>query len=305
MSDTREIGGYFGLECGAAPLLHRAGIYLNLGRSAIRYVVRALGIRRMHVPYYTCHTVGAALLAEKCEPMFYGLDASFLPQVDFPQHDFILYNNYFGVTGEHVRAMSERYPNLIVDNAQAFFSKPRCRAAIYSPRKFFGLPDGGILVGKDIPDIDLPQATSWHHMTHLLKRIDVNAQAGYGDFINCDKHMEDAPLHRMSKLTHALMGNIDTDLAAKRRIANFALLQEHLPTSFPLAIASDDVPMVYPYVTDDPNLRERLIHGKIYIAKYWPGVVNCESLAERIVPLPIDQRYDEEDMRRIVEAVRS
>ena len=305
MNDTKEIGGYFGLECGLAPHFHQTGIYLNLGRSAIRYVIRALGIRRMHVPRYTCHTVGAALRAEKCEPVFYELDASFLPQPDFPRDDFVLYNNYFGVSGEHVRAMAERYPNLIVDNAQAFFSKPKCRAAIYSPRKFFGLPDGGILVGKDIPGIELPQATSWHDMTHLLKRIDINAQAGYGDFINSDKHMADAPLQRMSKLTQALMGNIDTELAAKRRIANFAYLHEHLPTSFPLALSSDDVPMVYPYITDDPNLRERLIRDKIYVAKYWPGVINCESLAERIVPLPIDQRYDEEDMRRIVEAVES
>ena len=35
--------------------------------------------------------------------------------------------------------------NIIFDNSQAFYSKQYGTAGIYSPRKFFGLPDGGIL----------------------------------------------------------------------------------------------------------------------------------------------------------------
>ena len=92
--------------------------------------------------------------------------------------------------------------------------------------------------------------------------------------------------------------------AAKRRLANFNYLRQYLPTAFPLALAEDDVPMVYPYLADNPRLRARLIQKKIYVASYWPGIENCGSLQESILPLPIDQRYEIEDMKRIVEAVK-
>ena len=308
MSETKEIGGYFGLECGSAPLMHENGIYLNLGRSALRYVIRVLGIKRMHIPYYTCHTVAASLRAEDCEPVFYKIGDDFLPDRDFPKEDFILYNNYFGVCGAKVDAMVARYPNLVIDNAQAYYSQyysGNCgRAAIYSPRKFFGLPDGGILVGEGLPTLDLPQATSWQNMASLLKRIDINAQAGYEDFVKCDENMMDAPLLAMSKLTLALLRSINVKAAAERRRKNFAYLQQQLPTSFPLAMADDDVPMVYPYITDDMHLRAKLIKQKIFVASYWPEVHHCGDLQERILPLPIDQRYGEEEMKRIVNAVK-
>lgn len=305
MNTVDEIGGYFGIECGKAPLYHQDGFYLNLGRSALRYVVRALGIRRMHVPYYTCHTVAEALRSENCEPLFYAIDDEFLPEEDFPRDDFVLYNNYFGVMGANVGILSGQYPNLIVDNAQAYYTRPECRAAIYSPRKFFGLPDGGILVGRDLPRLDLRRATSWENSMHLLKRIDINAQAGYGDFVRSDENMENVPVLKMSKLTVALMGNIDAESAAKKRVENFSYIRNHLPMQFPFAMSDDDVPMVYPYMTNNIRLRSRLIQSKIYVASYWPGVRNCGDLQERIIPLPIDQRYDEKDMERIVEVIKN
>ena len=46
---------------------------------------------------------------------------------------------------------------------------------------------------------------------------------------------------------------------------------------------------------------------RIFIPKFWPNVIShghfdFESmLADRIMPLPIDQRYNEEDMKRIIE----
>ena len=304
MSEIKEIGGYFGLECVSHPLYHQDGIYLNLGRSAIRYVLRTLGIKRMHIPYYTCHTVAVALRSENCEPLFYEIGDDFLPKEDFPEQDFIIYNNYFGVCGRKVEMLAKRYPNLIVDNAQSFYTRPHCRAAIYSPRKFFGMPDGGIVVGKDIPRIELTRAESWNDMMHLLKRVDINASAGYGDFVKSDENMEVAPMFSMSKLTLALMGNVNVDTAALKRKANFAYLRECLPTSFPMDLSADDVPMVYPYITDNPRLRSILIQEKIYVASYWPGVRNSGDFQERILPLPIDQRYDEKDMERIVEVIK-
>lgn len=305
----KEIGGYFELECGHNPLYHK-GVYLNSGRNALRYIIRKLGIRKLHLPYYTCPVVNQAIEAEGCQIEQYELDADFMPARDFPQNDFVVYNNYFGVRGKKVSELSARYPNLIVDNAQAFYSRQIGRAAFYSPRKFFGLPDGGVAIFKDeelnAQLLDLDVDSSLDRMSHLVKRIELGASAGYADFRAASDQLVNAPVRAMSKLTMALFGNVDYKFVAARRQTNFSFLHERLHTSFPLALADDDVPMVYPYVTDDKTLRSRLITNKIFVAKYWPKLPSASNaLAERIIPLPIDQRYGEDDMKRICEVALS
>lgn len=307
----KSIGGYFELVCDKKPLYYQDGIYLNICRNALRYIIRALGIKRIHIPFFTCHVVDEAIQSEGCKILKYNLDKNLLPEQDFPREDFIVYNNYFGVLGQNVETLSQIYPNLIVDNAQAFYSKPNCRAVIYSPRKFFGLPDGGILRGKDIPLLNLQIGTSTSVISHLLKRLESGAEAGYEDFVINDSKLDSYPVQSMSKLTRALMGNIDYEGAKEKRLSNFAFLRQHLKTDFPILMSMDDVPLVYPLLIENGSeLRNKLISNKIFCARYWPNVLdNCKvqsleyHLAKNIVSLPIDQRYGEGDMSRIISII--
>ena len=304
----KAIGGYFELECGKEPLYYQDGIYLNICRSALRYLIRALGIKKIHVPVFTCHVVNDSIQQEGCEIETYLLNKYMMPDKDFPIEDYIIYNNYFGVLGNNVRKLSQYYPNLIVDNAQAFYSNVDCRAAIYSPRKFFGLPDSGILRGKNIPLLELPYGHSFEVSSHLLKRIDYGAQAAYADFTANDEALEQYPLEQISYLTLSLMGNIDYEVVKRRRLVNFKILQQGLPTDFPISMAKDDVPLVYPLLVKDGNaVRAKLIQNQIFCARYWPNVLNDSKpgeleyeLTTNLVHLPIDQRYCEEDMDRII-----
>lgn len=309
----KSIGGYFELECGQTPLYYKDGIYLNLCRSALRYFIRALGIKKIHIPYFTCPVVEAAILKEGCEVSKYTLTKDLLPETDIPTNDFILYNNYFGVLGENVEALSGLYPNLIVDNAQAFFSSPRARASIYSPRKFFGLPDGGVLRGKDIPIIRLDKGISIDTISHLIKRIELGAEKGYADFVKNDSVLDVYDLEMMSNLTRALMGNIDYENAKEKRLKNFEYLRSHLDTDFPISLSKDDVPLIFPlYLEHGEEVRKRLIDKHIYCAKYWPNVENEVSkssieysLIKNIIAIPIDQRYDIPDMDYILDSLKS
>ena len=300
----RPVGGYFELACRDGGTFHD-GVLLNSSRNALRYIIRAYGIKAVHVPTYTCPVVCEAITSEGCVIITYDLNKRMLPACDFAESDYIVYNNYFGVLGKNVDEIAARYPNLIVDNAQAFYSKSRGRACFYSPRKFFGLPDGGIAVGANMPRMELPESTSFEVCSHLLKRHDLDASAGYADFQANDDALCEYPVAKMSMLTRAIMGNVDYEGANRKRKENFSYLHAKLQSSFPFALADDDVPMVYPYVTDDMTLRSRLIEQKIYVAKYWPGLSPAaNALAERIIPLPIDQRYGPDDMKRIVEVIR-
>lgn len=302
----KEIGGYFELECGHS-ICPREGAFLNSGSSAWKYVLQALRISRIWVPYYTCKCIAREARKVGCEVMQYEIDDNFMPVKSMPVTDFVLYNNYFGVCGQKVEQLATKYPKLIVDNAQAFYSKPRGLASFCSPHKFFGVPDGGIAslcndssVCK-MSDLDIDHSVA--RMGSLLKRLDYDAGSGYSEYRASLDELAVAPILRMSNLTKALLGNIDYGKVAEQRLSNFNFLHSRLHSEFPFAMADDDIPMVYPYVTDDSGLRARLIQQKIYVATYWPGVSNCGDLQERILPLPIDQRYGLEDMGRICDSM--
>ena len=309
----KEIGGYFELECGHIPLYHQGAVLLNSARNALRYIVRVYGIKEMLVPYYTCPVVWDALKAENVELTYYNVNGNLEIDLSYiPQDAFILVNNYFGEKGKYIRELARKYPNLIVDNAQAFYSLKQGLAAFYSPRKFFGLPDGGLAICDKNEGEDLEESVSFDLCTHLLKRHDLGASAAYADFQKNDEALIGRSVQKMSKLTEALMGNIDYEYARQKRLKNFAILHKALAdkNELNLDLSSDDVPMVYPFLTRVDGLREKLIQNKMYVARYWPEIEKvCPAdsfelyLQSHLLPLPIDQRYDANDMNRILEVL--
>lgn len=310
----KEIGGYLELECGHTPLYHQEATLLNSARNALRYIVQAYHIQKMYVPFYTCPVVWEALRAENVQISFYSVNQDLeIDTLNMPTDAFILVNNYFGIKGKYITELAQKYPNLIVDNAQAFYAPKQGVAAFYSPRKFFGLPDGGLVIcGKTVTE-DFEQSTSYDLCSHLLKRHDLGASGAYADFQKNDDALINQPIQKMSKLTEALMGNIDYDLTRQKRLENFAVLHKALAdkNELKLDLSSDDVPMAYPFLTRADGVREKLIHNKIYVARYWPEIEKvCPNnsfelyLQLHLLPLPIDQRYNAEDMMHIIQILK-
>ena len=300
MSNVKAIGGYFELDGGGGASPLPDGVLLNSGRNALRHIIRKLGVKHIYVPYYTCPVVWDALKAEG-----YEIGADLKPRTIFTRNDFVLYTNYFGCCGGIVDELAADYPNLIVDCAQAYYAHPKGRASFSSPRKFFGVPDGGVAYGVDFKPYgdEYPLDDSRDRMAHLHLRKSGEVENGYAAFKNAEASLDGAEIMCMSPETRRMLGHVDKRHYADIRISNFAVLDNALHTEFRFHRSSDDVPMVYPYITDDPLLRSKLINDKIFIASYWLGVCECGNLRERILPLPIDQRYGKEDMERIVEVV--
>ena len=301
MTSVKAIGGYFELDGGGGISPLPNGVLLNSGRNALRHIVRELEVSRIHVPYYTCPVVWDVLKAEGCELDFYEIGVDFKPTELFPKNDFVLYTNYFGCCGGIVDELAVDYPNLIVDCAQAYYARPKGRASFSSPRKFFGVPDGGVAYGVQLNnnkayDID----DSSQRCAHLELRAEGKLSEGYKAYQISEHTLENAPIRLMSTKTSEMLLKVDSIAASITRKKNFNYLRNMLGDTFPFSLTEDDVPMVFPYIIDDISLRQRLIDNKIYVAKYWPNVYNGDNLSERIVPLPIDSRYGEEEMRRIV-----
>ena len=309
----KSIGGYFSLECYHNKPYHENALGFNSARNALRYVIRTYKITEMYVPFYTCPVVWNSITDENCKIIPYDIDDNFLPSTDIHENAFVLYNNYFGINGKNVELMVKKYKNIIIDNAQAFYQKHIGIASVYSPRKFFGVPDGGLVICNKHVKQDFETSVSYDKCDHLLKRIDLGANAGYADFQKNDDALIGQPIKKISELTKSIMGNIDYDFVKNRRMENFEFLHGVLKdkNQINIDLSLNDVPMAYPFKTDDIGLRTKLIQNNIFVAKYWPIEEDCQcmqsdkakNMADHIVALPIDQRYDTNDMKQILKII--
>ena len=106
------------------------------GHEGLRYIINKYGIKKINLPYYLCDIVRHTLAEEGCKPVFYHIDDNFLPDKDFRKDDYILYPNYWGVCADNVKELAAVYPNLITDNAHAFYEPPSGFACFNAGHKF-------------------------------------------------------------------------------------------------------------------------------------------------------------------------
>lgn len=310
------IGGYFSLELPQREEYHKDALRLNTGRNCLEYVLRARGYKKVYVPYYTCEAVMEPINKLGVPYEYYHIDIQFEIRDRFTLKDgeALLYTNYFGLKQRYVEQLAEKVgTRLIVDNTQAFYAKPLAGIdTFYTCRKFFGVADGAYLYTDKQLVEDFKQDESYDRMAHLLKRIDLSAEEGFADFRKADGDLDNQPIRKMSKLTQRIMQSIDYEAAANMRRENYLILQEALGGENNLTLPLDDdaIPMVYPFLAPIKGIREKLIENRIFVARYWPNVLEWTTkdvieylLACQMQPLPIDQRYGEEEMNRILEII--
>ena len=180
---NNAIGGYFELELRKAEHYHNNAILLNSARNCFEYILLARMYKKVYIPYFTCDVMLQPLHKHHIDYEFYSINNRLEPIKDICLGfgEAFLYTNYFGLKQECVEKMSEMYgSSLIIDNAQAFFA-PHVQGidTFYSPRKFFGVADGGYLYTTELLPNDFPKDKSFMRMQHLLQRIDEGAEAGY------------------------------------------------------------------------------------------------------------------------------
>lgn len=307
------IGGYFSLELPKHEEYHKDAIRLNTGRNCLEYILRCRKYNKVYIPYYTCDVVLEPFQKLDITYEFYhvNIHLEICKEIRLKKGEALLYTNYYGLKQRYVERLAQKYgQQLITDNTQAFYAKPIANIdTFYTCRKFFGVPDGAYLYIDKQLDIELEQDESYKRCAFLLKRIDLNPEAGYGDFRDISKSLVGQPIKKMSKLTQRMMQGIDYTEVAQQRKTNYIQLQKSLNSSnrLNLPLEDDAVPMVYPYLTPTKDLREKLIENKIFVARYWPNVLEWATekdieylLAYQMQPLAIDQRYGVEDMNRII-----
>lgn len=184
-------------------------------------------------------------------------------------------------------------------------------------RKYVGVADGGVAYLGNLPDdmieVEEMEGTGDHH-SHLFKRKQYGAEAGFADYQANEKKLDNQPIRLMSFQTKWLLDHIDYDNVIARRRENFKYLHDAFDglnqLSLPL-LDSFVCPMVYSLmVKSDRNLRKELVENKIFVARYWPNVEEIKGfeteyyMAMNVIPIPCDQRYGEEEINRVKKIIK-
>ena len=312
-----EIGGYLGLE----PLQNKpyySDLYaLNLGRAALTYLLEALKVKTLFVPYYLCDSVTDACKRKGFEVLPYYLDDDLMPFFNdaLPNDSYLLLVNHYGqLTDSKILALKEKYERIIVDNTHSFFQRPLAGVpTFYSCRKFFGISDGAYLYSDaKLPRID-EQDQSHDRMTHILGRFEVNATDYYKTMLENANTYNNEDVKMMSCITANILGAIDYEDVRNKRNENYRTLDASLGTYNTLPFIAPDGPLAYPFFHPEAStIRKNLAQQGIYIPIYWSNVIdtmNEETIeyqyAANILALPVDQRYGKKEMQIVADAVLS
>jgi hypothetical protein len=310
------IGGYFELELNDGYEYHTTAIRLNSGRNAFEYILRAKGYIKIYLPYYVCDAMLQPITKLGLSYQQYRIDENLEPRydlLDLKKDEAFVYINYFGLKDKYIETLVKQKPNVIIDNAQAFFSRPKEAVdTFYSARKFFGVPDGAYLYTDTQYGKPLKHDYSNKRFTHLIRRIEYGPEKGYRNYVENEGRFNNLPLRKMSNLTLSLLKSINYPEIARRRRENYFTLEKGLGhyNIFKYIPADSEVPMLYPFFTEADGIRDYLIREKVFIPQYWPNVLNWTpkntfeyKLANNLIPLPVDQRYSLADMKRVIDLV--
>ncbi len=327
----RIIGGMFALEVplgrpSATPFDLDAALRFVNARSAFRFILDERRPRRVWLPQYTCDALASA--AADYDLRYYPVTHALEPETgpwleNVDRRDVVVAIDYFGFRRwtDALQPLADRGVSIVEDASQALFMPASSRASciFYSPRKFAGVPDGGILIGATgVPALEPPPSSWWSKAlasSLLRRRFDDGASDERSWFTLFQEAELEMPVgaFRASDVTEAILRTgIDYASMAERRIANYRTLAGAL-AEFAMYASLDDhtVPLGFPVrVQARDHVQRAMFAADIYPAVHWQNAITAaspasEHLSRELLTLPCDQRYDRRDMQRIIDAFRS
>lgn len=327
-------------------------IWLNSGRAAIKWALQAL--RQVDpvratclLPAYLCSSVVQPFKEAGVNVIFYRVDDRLQVDLDDlhtrigPDVLAVLVIHYFGFpqsdTVFDVIASTKRQIYVIEDATHAWLSRStdgrlvgeRGTITVYSPRKFFPVPDGGIAIVEENSralNVDV-SPTDWgfalQRTTGLLlrwlfgkTRLALLNRLAFS-FLRRAEHKLDTAvwISEASWISRRVLLNLEFDVAAERRRQNYRILSEGvLERRLPVQPLYKDLlagvtPLGFPLLCKRRDaLRQFLIERRVYTSIHWllpreQGIGNfghLVTLSEQILTLPVDQRYGRDDMEYIL-----
>lgn len=255
----------------------------------------------------------------------------------------IFIHAYYGVdTWESVRPFLSVWRAMGIcimeDVSQSYYLENVGMEADYcvgSLRKWYAVTDGGFLTSDEmlagegiVPNKEFVEkrrellTEKWNYLHE--KRGTQEGQALKADYLKKNREMEDwldayAGISAISEGASSILSRMDEEACKRKRQINCAYLHKHLQGRtqvFPVFGKEYEynkaAPLYYPvYAADRDGLQDFLKCRDVYAPTLWlAGKENIDCLSEEetyifrhILALPVDQRYGEMEMGRIVEVL--
>lgn len=335
------MGGIFALETLPAAasseqpprFLRPNSHYFCNATSALMALLERLRPDNVWLPSYSCVSLFAAAASAQIPIRIFEVDetlgwmnSSWLERVG--KNDAVVHVDYFGraPTAATINMLRATDAWIIEDATQAMLNDAVGDDAdfvLFSPRKFVGVPDGGVLcVNADLQfapfELSSPPTGWWLTCLNAsLLRREFDTHGGNRAWFQLSQRAESsAPIgmYSMSELSQQVLGAcINYEAIKQRRRRNHDLLANAL-AEFALMPARGDAetPMALPIrIAERDRLRQALFDRGIYPPVHWSleGFVPTtfaasHRLSQTIMSLPCDHRYDDSDMARLIAAVK-
>jgi hypothetical protein len=333
MKDPRPIGGDFQLyepQFSAVPGCQEDE-YFQSGRDALRSIFRIEkdhGARNLWLPEYLCKSIVDAALREGFVPRYYSLTEKFIidnkavEEIAMTESSLVLLIDYFGLLdlSACVRSLKSNSAVVIVDKIQALFEQDDFGAdyCFSGFRKFLAVPEGAFVSTirhQVAPPEEKGLAGLIKTLGGLIKGYSEKTEVSESLYLNIlrlgEEYLESASEPKsISDVGRILLAGADFGLVKSRRISNvdyFLQGMESIGLTTLIPILPDSVPLAIPLAIENRNeIRKALMGEKIYLPIHWPDSTDkpfSSYLIDHELSIVIDQRYDQCDMQRILDAL--
>lgn len=310
-------------------------IYVTNGRAALRMATSVLKSGTILMPEYICESVIEAF-DERFQIRYYEVDEKLNISMESLKLNMdenvsaVYLMHYFGQLQNqevlnYIKGQRNIYKYKIIEDTTHSIFTEQCTIGDYcicSIRKWFPVPDGGVLYSRDnmekIESISLNKQTSIPKLEAMILKkyfleYQINVNTIYREiFMREEEKLNDTvELKEISDISRSLLECYSiTDMKRKRKENYNKLIANK--NSIYAEVLSEEIeftPFMFPiYKKKRDVFRQYLMENKIYCAIHWPYLASfkgkkSEYISEHILSLPIDQRYNWECMEYIVNVI--
>ncbi len=307
------------------------GIFVFSGRTATETVLKNIpNARKALLPSYCCESMIVPFRKAGIDVVFYDVwyENGLHVNRDIPKNiDIFLWCNYFGFKNEmpDLSDFKKIGGTVIEDITHSLFSTQRYHEQsdylVASLRKWEPIYCGGYCASMKEELHHIPETAPPSSFIHL-KQTAMRLKAEY--LLDHDERKKPEFLRMFGESNSWLAGNysglaIDSwskqylssvDIQSQREIrrTNAHTLYKGLQGKVQFLFSEDniDCPLFVPILIPEnrDSIRRHLTENNIYCPIHWPKPQGCESnLYDMELSLICDQRYTEEDMKRIVSVI--
>lgn len=307
--------------------------FIRSGRDAIRLIAKNIERKKIVLPSYCCDSMISPFQDLDYEIKYYKVNEKF--EIDF--EDFFekmddsstcLLMNYFGFNDvkAYAEKIKSKYPNcnIILDFTHVIFDiknlvDKSIDYYVCSMRKCMPILESGLVLSnrklKGLEkyinnDFSLNRKKAFElKQNYIINPFNENIKKDYRDlFYKADSSLDnDKRIIQASKETIDFLKRFNYKYAVLKRKTNYEFLYNLLNKKFNLIGISKYTPFMLPiFVQNRDQLQLKLAKRGIYTQVIWPINIeqtNCSNdskkIADTILCIPIDQRYDLFDMNRI------